>query len=991
MENLQTKISLFRSLFKGREDVFAIRWEKDKKSGYMPAYFFDPYRYRTHKMKGGTFQNYPDKSYLQLTDDQIAKHLNGEQVVGLYPLLSDNTSWFIAADFDEGDWIASCKTFIHACNDVSLPAYFERSRSGNGGHIWIFFDKPFSALKSRKVILSLLTSSGIVSAFDKNTGFDRLFPNQDYHSGKGFGNLIALPLNGTSMLQGNSCFIDPISLRPYADQWQFLRQIERVSTEHLEGLFSRLSNDSQQENDNGELNITLKNNIVLNRNAIAPVLFQFIKEELNFLNTEFIIKKNSGRNTFGTDRYFRFIEELGNTILLPKGFIGKLIRFCRENSIAYNFIDQRKLNSPVTYSFQATLRPYQQESIGAISKKDIGVIVAPPGSGKTVMALKIVAEKQQPALIVVHRKQLALQWMERIEAFLGILQKDIGHIGQGKTKIGKQITVATMQSLSRADLQNLTDMFGLIIVDECHHIPAETFRNTIGKFNSRYLYGLTATPFRKYNDGRLIFIHLGEVIAEIRTNELSASNHPEIVIRNTQLDVPFNAKTDRFETLSKILVHDSERNKLILRDLVIELNKGKKVVVLTERKEHIDTLHQFLKQSFETITLSGDDSESSRNLKWKLLKAGSYQALITTGQFFGEGSDLQNTQCLFLVYPFSFDGKLIQYMGRVQRSEISPTIYDYRDIKIDYLNRMFLKRNVYYRKMEKQRTLFDLPDDENINHQKPLYEEIILERTVRVKIEDLEFLYGSFQFRYSIPEYSEELIFDIENLNIRPEFEVLKPYFEKFFKSKTVTVFITAIMNKQKAVTALSASSSDLEKLNREIVESVRFRFAEKNFFGKRFPIEQKGLNKDLSNGTGNNIYESAEELLSDVLNKGNYKHQKQLQYLAEQHDGSVLKIRFVLSPFAFVFLLTGNEQYHIVVETLDTEEATYIWHLSKNINALKQGILEIDRHLNKIHNDGRQIFLETNPINFSRILHDYSDARKGFVLWKDALEERLV
>ena len=866
MENLLTKISSFRSLFKGREDVFATRWEKDKKSGYMPAYSFDPYRFRAHKMKGGTFQNYPDKSYLQLTDDQIAKHLNGEQLVGLYPLLSDNTSWFIAADFDEGDWITSGRKFIQACNDVSLPAYFERSRSGNGGHIWIFFDKPYSAYRSRKVILSLLTSSGIVSAFDKNTSFDRLFPNQDYLSGKGLGNLIALPLNGTSLQQGNSCFIDPITLHPYADQWQFLRQIERVSTEHLEVLFSKLSNDPQQENDNGELNITLRNNIVLNRNAIAPILFHFIKEELNFLNTEFIIKKNSGRNTFGTDRYFRFIEEQGNNILLPKGFIGRLIRFCRENSILYNFIDQRKLNSPVPFSFQATLRPYQQESLGAISKKDIGVIVAPPGSGKTVMALKIVAEKQQSALIIVHRKQLAMQWMERIEAFLGIMQKDIGHIGQGKAKVGKQITVATMQSLAKADLQSLSEIFGLIIVDECHHIPAETFRNTIGKFNSRYLYGLTATPFRKYSDGRLIFMHLGEVIAEIRTNELSASNHPKVIIRNTHLDVPFNAKTDRFETLSKILVHDSERNKLILQDVVVELNKGKKVVILTERKEHIDTLQQYLKQSFETITLSGDDSESSRNTKWKLLKAGSYQALITTGQFFGEGSDLQNTQCLFLVYPFSFEGKLIQYMGRVQRSEISPTIYDYRDIKIDYLNRMFLKRNVYYRKLEKQRTLFDLPDEANTDQPIPLYEEIILERSVKVKIEDLEFLYGSLQFRYRIPEYSEELIFDIENLNIRPEFEVLKPYFEKFFKSKTVTIFITVIINKQKAVTALSASSPDMEKLNREIVESVRFRFVEKNFFGKSSLIEQNGLNKGLYTGTTGNIYESGEELLSDVF-----------------------------------------------------------------------------------------------------------------------------
>ena len=274
MEYSLKDIALFRSLFKGREDVFATRWEKDKKSGYMPAYFFDPYSFRAHKMKGGTFQNYPDKSYLQLTDDQIAKHLSGEQLVGLYPLLSDNTTWFIAADFDEGDWMGSCKKFIQACNDVSLPAYFERSRSGNGGHIWIFFDKPISAFKTRKVILSLLTSSGIVSAFDKNTSFDRLFPNQDYLSGKGMGNLIALPLNGISLQQGNSCFIDPITLYPYTDQWQFLRQIERVSTEHLEGLFSKLSNNLQQENENGTLTITLKNKIELNRITIDSI-FKF--------------------------------------------------------------------------------------------------------------------------------------------------------------------------------------------------------------------------------------------------------------------------------------------------------------------------------------------------------------------------------------------------------------------------------------------------------------------------------------------------------------------------------------------------------------------------------------------------------------------------------------------------------------------------------------------------------------------------------------------
>jgi len=684
--------------------------------------------------------------------------------------------------------------------------------------------------------------------------------------------------------------------------------------------------------------------------------------------------------------------EEGNKIILPKGFIGKLIRFCRDNSIETKFIDERKLHPDVPFSFQATLRNYQQECLETIDKKDIGVIVAPPGSGKTVMALKVVAVKRQPTLIIVHRKQLIEQWAERIEAFLGIPQKDIGKIGQGKIEPGKQITIATIQSLAKADLSGLVNTFGLVIVDECHHVPAETFRNTISRFHSYYLYGLTATPFRKYNDGKLIFIHLGDIITEIKPNEMDLAKHPEIFIKNANLDVPFNGKTDRFETLSRILVHDSERNGLILQDVIKEMNAGKKVVILTERKEHIDTLHQYLKQSFEAITLSGDDTESNRTIKWKLLKAGNYQVLITTGQFFGEGSDLQHAQCLFLAYPFSFEGKLVQYIGRVQRSEINPSIYDYRDIKIDYLNRMFLKRNVYYRKLEKERTLFDLPLEDKGKMIPTLVKEKIIERVIKISIAALDFLYGSLRFGYHPAEFQEPIIFDVENENIRPEFEVLKPYFEKFFHSKTVSVTITIVLNQENNIVAQSAQSTDLKRLNREVVESVRFRFFEKTFFGKNSQTNPNDLYQKIRSMEtgGKSVYDSGEELLADVLAKGNYRHQKQLHYLAEQHEGSVLKVRFVLSPFAFVFLLAGNEQYHIVMETLDTDEATYVWHFPKSLNDLKEGLNDIDKQLNNIRNEGRLTFLKTVPSNFTRIIHDYSDERKGFVIWKDALEERL-
>lgn len=981
---------LIRAVFHSREDIFAIRWEKDGKSGYMPACSFDPYMYRAHKMRGGTFQNYNDKNYLPLTDEQIQKHHKGEQLVGIYPLLKDNTSWFIAADFDERGWQEQCKRAISFLTEKNIPAYLERSRSGNGGHIWIFFDQPYPAVKSRKILLQLLQDAGVISVFDKSSSFDRLFPNQDFLSGKGFGNLIALPLHKPALEKGNSCFINPDTFEPYPDQWRFLSTIRRIPATGLDRLYEEPDNAVQTKNalpTNGKLIISLGANITLTRSGLPLPLINFLKEELNFANTEFFIKKKMGKNTWGTERYFRFVEETENEVIIPKGMAGRLLRFCKEQDIEYDFSDERKKLAPVIFNFSAQLREHQKKVIQSAAKKEMGVIVAPPGSGKTIMGLKIIAEKQQPALIIVHRKQLAEQWIERIQSFLGIPKHEIGKIGQGKSKAGKNITVTMMQSLSK-ELEKepeLQKTFGTIIVDECHHIPAETFRATISKLNCYYLYGLTATPFRKYNDGKLIFIHLGEVIAEVASEELGDHSRAKIIIRNTLLDVPFNSMTDKFETLSKILIHDSTRNRLILDDVISELKGGKKAVIITERKEHIDTLYQFLKQSYETITLSGDDPEASRNAKWKILRDGNYQVLITTGQYFGEGSDLQNVQCLFLVYPFSFEGKLIQYIGRVQRSEITPVIYDYRDHKIDYLNRLFLKRNTHYRKIEQIPTLFDEQQGE------PAKNIFTVEKKTKISIEELEFRYGTIAFRHKVAEMNAELEFEVENLEVRPEFDVLKPYFSKLLKSKNVGVNIFAEFEDGKLVSQ-SASSGDLEKLNREVIEGVKFRFIE-NMIGNRTTSGENLLDIKQVQWNDNNsssLYESGEELLEDILKSKKVKHYQQLRYLAQKHEGTIMKLRFVLSPFSFVFLLSGTDQFHIVLETLDTEEATYLWHFDKDKQQLRQQLKGIDENLNAIRNKGRHEFLQAPPQNFSRIIHDYSDDRRGFILWRDQLEERL-
>ena len=463
MNEKQTQqIQLFKSVFRGREDVFAVRWENGKKSGYMPAYTYDPYLYRAHKMRGGTFQNYPDKRYLPLSDIEIEKHLKGEQLIGIYPLLHDNTSWLIAADFDDDNWLEECKTFLKVCIENEIRAYLERSRSGHGGHIWIFFEHPYPSIRSRKIILSLLQKSGVFSVFDKSSSFDRLFPNQDFLSGKGLGNLIALPLYKRTLEQGNSCFLDTNTFQPTQNQFEFLKNIQRITIKKLDELYQSISTLTNSAPNNlittnstpttiisNILTITLNNVVKINKNGLSTLLINFLKDELNFANTEYFIKKKVGKNTFETERYFQFVEETENEVIIPRGFLGKLMRFCNEKNIGLIFNDTRKKLKNIDFQFNAQLREHQQSAINIVFKKDFGVIVAPPGSGKTIVGLKIISDRSQPALIIVHRKQLVEQWLERIETFLGIPKHEIGRIGQGKSKIGNKITIATIQSLSK--------------------------------------------------------------------------------------------------------------------------------------------------------------------------------------------------------------------------------------------------------------------------------------------------------------------------------------------------------------------------------------------------------------------------------------------------------------------------------------------------------------------------------------------------------------
>lgn len=710
----QNQEAIYLQLFQGRQDVFAKRWEKAETSGYMPAYDVDWEAYRKHKAQGGSFKNFKLKTYTPFTKEAIRSHWGGKEMLGVYPLLEDGTSSFIAADFDKKNWKEQVQLFYEACHSLEIPVYVEISRSGNGGHVWVFFEQAYLAKRSRRIVFEILRKAKVISEFDKDGSFDRLFPNQDALTNLGIGNLIALPLNGKYVLDGKTCFVDVNDFAPFENQWKYLESIERVSIEHLDKVYEQFFGEDKEEVDriitrekSNILEIVIKNQVYLKKIQLSEKLKLFIREHLNFANSDYFVRKRIGRSTYKTEPFFKLIEESDDEVLLPKGFVAQLVVFCRQEEIEHKIIDIRVLKEDIIFSSNIELFDYQKEILEVTEKKDFGVIVAPPGTGKTIISLEIIHTKKQPALIIVHRKQLFDQWIDRIQSFLGIPKHEIGQITTGKKSVGKQITVAMMQSLKKlCKTPEINSAFGIIIIDECHHIPAKTFRETIIHFSSFYLYGVTATPKRKNNDEKLIFVYIGNIIARIRLEDLKHKNRQvALQIKETTLSVPFNYKTDEYEVLSNILIYDTTRNQMIIDDLQYYIKEQKSILVLSERKAHLKVLNLYLKETVETIVVSGEDSERSRKSKLEQIKMGHFQVVLSTGQFFGEGLDIPNFNCLSLVYPFAFEGKLIQYIGRVQRSEHPPIIIDYRDPKVDYFEKLFKKRNTYYNKLRKRQLL----------------------------------------------------------------------------------------------------------------------------------------------------------------------------------------------------------------------------------------------------------------------------------------------
>ncbi|MBA7497281.1 hypothetical protein ES704_00009 [subsurface metagenome] len=758
-------INIFRNLFKGREDVFAKYWisRRTGKKGYSPVCKNEwiPQICRKPCEKCG------NKEYVPLDDFWIEKHLRGDIIIGIYPIQLDDRVNFLAFDFDKGSWFEDSIILLKFCQSIDLPAHLERSKSGNGAHLWIFFSQSISAAKVREFGFMLLKKAGSIAigAIDvdaindidginkisnidaaanddvdnisdtidikkDNSGFDRIFPNQDFLHDGGLGNLIALPLQYQARQKGNTLFLDPDnSFTPYINQWNLLSNIRRISEIDIdlfiekfsEDTFLRLSVSSSKSPpqsslrdasqslqssilEKGSLKIIISNYLSISIKDTDEVFYQFLRKNLVIHNPIFYDKKAKGFSTWDTPKMIYCINSKGGNYIIPRGFLKNIERYLLQKSIPFQIEDKSIKTPNKAFNCRFRIYNYQKEALHEILKNNVGILEAPPGYGKTIIALATLPYRKQKTLIIVHTRELLAQWIQKIGDVLDIEKNDIGIIGGGKEKIGKKITVATYQSLIRKNLKILSNKTGYVIVDECHRVPANTFQKVVKEFKARYLFGLTATPFRKDKLQKLMFLYMGEIIHRIDPDKISSELkgvNSILEIRYTDFYPTFE-KVKKYKKIIEALTKDENRNNLIVRDIVGEYSLDKSILVLTGRKGHCLEISQRLGRKSKHSILTGNLSPKARGEILKDFKNKKIRVLIATGQLIGEGIDLPFLDTLFLVFPTSSKTRLIQYIGRVQRKNKGKSIskvYDYYDQYVSVLNIMFQKRKKIYEKL----------------------------------------------------------------------------------------------------------------------------------------------------------------------------------------------------------------------------------------------------------------------------------------------------
>ncbi len=738
-ESNEEKADLFLNLFRGRESIYPKRWENNKtgKSGYSPVCeneWVKPICQKpTIKCSDCCHQKFSPLNAMA-----ISAHLKGSSTIGTYAIREDDTCMFLACDFDESSWQMDLLAFCETAKSLGINVAMERSRSGNGGHAWIFFADPVPARLARSLgtlIIAKCSESNIRLSLES---YDRFFPTQDFLPRGGFGNLIALPLQKIPRESGNSCFIDE-SFAVIADQWAYLSSIRRLYKYEVDLLLKEyLPKGNFKRPDAFEDIAWITDNEILEKTSIAfehdrslegkdvevtfgPMLsipieglptktIARLKKTSSFANPEFYKLQRMRMQTYPHPRFIFSGEMRPDHLLLPRGVLDKVTKILQEAGAKVIIRDERIAKKKISVDFEGTLTPAQEKAVKKIKESDLGILMAPPGAGKTVMACKLIADRKVSTLVLVHRQPLLDQWKERISTFLKIPIKEIGTLSGSKKKMTGKIDVGMLQSISRLeDLSEIAEKYSQIIIDECHHIPAASFEAILKQLPSRYVVGLSATPYRKDGLEKIMFLQCGPIRHEILPSEVS-DLPKEVSIYETSLVFPEElGRQPPYHVLIHYLVQNESRNHLITSKLAEVLRQNRIPLLISDRKDHLELLGQLVRKScpdVEQVVLEGTLTNKQRRTALaritELLTGNKKVMLLATASLIGEGFDLPALDTLIFATPLSFEGRLIQYAGRIHRNSAgkkSAQIIDF----VDSYNGMFLKmfrgRVSTYRKM----------------------------------------------------------------------------------------------------------------------------------------------------------------------------------------------------------------------------------------------------------------------------------------------------
>jgi superfamily II DNA or RNA helicase len=726
----QEKVALFRRLFRGRTDVYALRWEsKAGKSGYSPA-CANEWRPGICEKPRIKCSDCGHRLLVSLTDQTIYDHLVGRHTVGVYPLLADDTCHFLAVDFDDADWRNDVQAFAGSCRELGVPVVLEISRSGNGAHAWLFFSSNVPARDARRLATAAISHTCARKRQLKLTSYDRLFPNQDTMPKGGFGSLIALPLQKTPRESGRSMFVND-GLQPYPDQWAFLASVQAMAPHDIEPTILRATGGSHPldvtfitEEDQQEpwkrttsvkqrllgpmpksLTATLANLLYFDKAALPQPLANRLIRLAAFQNPEFYKAQAMRLPVWDKPRVIGCAENFPNHIALPRGCLDAAKELLRENGIRFDLRDERFDGQRLDVSFAGTLRPDQEEAMAQVLRHDTGVLCAPTAFGKTVTSAAVIARRGVNTLVLVHRTELLKQWQERLQAFLGVGQDVIGTIGGGKARPSGKIDIAVMQSLSRqGEIAELVHNYGHVIADECHHLSAFSFEAILKRAPARYVLGLTATPIRRDGQQPIIFMQCGP-IRHTASQPAGAPQTLEVVPRYLATRIDLSADLG-IQQVFRHVASDAARTATIAAEIASEFAQGHKVLVLTERTEHLEALDARLTDRLQPLfTLHGRMSRKERSALVSELDAlppDVPRVLLSTGKLIGEGFDHPPLDTLVLAMPISWKGTLQQYAGRLHREHANKTsvrIIDFVDTGHPALVRMWERRRRGYQAM----------------------------------------------------------------------------------------------------------------------------------------------------------------------------------------------------------------------------------------------------------------------------------------------------